>query len=121
MTDIPLYSVWTRDLVGPLHPHGSLATSEDDDMKVVVLRTDHLADKAAAEEEIRADERRQILLDIEEGWAPAAIDKIQRDALASAVERVMALPHDPDCRSYRDGVCSCPWRVYLIAAIRQGD
>jgi hypothetical protein len=49
---------------------------------------------------------------------PALITRIRNDALSGAVQRVEALPHDPDCRSYRDGVCSCPWRAYIIAAIK---
>jgi len=43
-----------------------------------------------------------------------AYEQGKRDAVAA----VEALPHDPDCRSYRGGSCSCPWRVYLIAAIK---
>jgi hypothetical protein len=98
-----LYAVWTRDLVGPVNPLGSLATGEDDDMKIVVLRSD-------AEEAVKQAEQRV--------WDTAVVPRIgkdrfdqgyesgQRDMLAKCIA---ALPHDTHCLDtwYDDKTSEC--------------
>jgi len=39
---IDQYAVWTHDLNGPINPLGSLASSEDESMKIVVTYADHV-------------------------------------------------------------------------------
>lgn len=50
MSDVDLYSAWTRDLIGPINPLGSLAdpqNTDDGEMSVVVKREDY--EQVAAE------------------------------------------------------------------------
>jgi hypothetical protein len=48
------YAVWTHDLNGPINPLGSLATSEDESMKIVVTYADHVEALRQERERIRA-------------------------------------------------------------------
>jgi hypothetical protein len=83
MSDIPRWG--TED---PMYPEGGGDPVYPHDIEWWVSYDAHVA----AVQTARDEERQQILLDIEAGWAPAAVDKIQRDALAGAVQRFQSLP-----------------------------
>jgi len=68
--NIDRYAVWTHNLNGPINPLGSLATGEDESMKIVVTYADHV------------EALRQASL---EPLPSLAYEQGQRDALASRV------------------------------------
>lgn len=49
---IDQYAVWTHNLNGPINPLGSLATSEDESMKIVVIYADHVEALRQAEQRV---------------------------------------------------------------------